>query len=361
MTRHAASSSTTSRPVTVRIAGAPGMVLAVPQYLGFHPTESLVLLCLTAPRGRVGPVARVDLFEPGTPGVVDQLVGCAVRYADAVAVIGYYSGERPTCLDVLVTALAEAEVPVTEVLSVRAGRIRRARTAATERADPGVPMPGPDDDAARHLAAASALAGRTVLPSRQALAASVAAPSGPRLVAARAAIAQAGEALDRGSADSGGADGPAGDAARLDAAFAQAVGEHARTGDVSAGTAALLIALCRGVACRDRLVALAVGSGDPDVVPMLIAVVARCPDEHAAQICSVLSVAAYRFGDGALAQCAADRTLAAAPDHRLAHLMLSVMAAGLPPAELASMADILDATGDPADDDADGSATVSDG
>ena len=175
MTRHITSPSTPIGPVTVRLSGPQGMVLAVPQYLGFHPTESLVLLCLTAPRGRVGPVARVDLFEPDNTDAVEQLVGCAVRYADAAAVIGYYAGDRPACLDVLIAALTEADVPVTEVLSVRSGRIRRARTDAAERADPGVPVPGPDDEGAQRLAAASALAGRSVLPSRQALAESLAA------------------------------------------------------------------------------------------------------------------------------------------------------------------------------------------
>jgi hypothetical protein len=79
---------------------------------------------------------------------------------------------------------------------------------------------------------------------------------------------------------------------------------------------------------------------------MLISVVSRCPDEDAPQICSVLAVAAYRYGDGALAQCAVDRVLAEEPHHRLAHLMLSAMEGGLPPGELATMADIATAAAD---------------
>jgi len=71
---------------------------------------------------------------------------------------------------------------------------------------------------------------------------------------------------------------------------------------------------------------------------MLIAVATSVPDGDAAEVCAVLAVAAYRRGDGALAQVAVDRCLSAEPDHRLAHPMLAVMAAGLPPDELEHLA-----------------------
>lgn len=61
------------------------------------------------------------------------------------------------------------------------------------------------------------------------------------------------------------------------------------------------------------------------------------PDDVAAELCSVLAVAAYRAGDGALAQVAVDRCLRGDPEHRLAHLMLGVMAAGLHPDELTGL------------------------
>jgi hypothetical protein len=51
----------------------------------------------------------------------------------------------------------------------------------------------------------------------------------------------------------------------------------------------------------------------------------------------VLAVVAYRHGDGALAQVAVDRCLAAEPHHRLAHLLLAIMAAGLHPDELVTL------------------------
>ena len=126
---HSGSSASTQRASTVvRLSGPQGLALAVPQHLGFHPERSLVLLCLKAPRGRVGPVARIDLYDPAIPGPTEQLVGTAHRYADAVAVLCYHDGDRPACLDALLDALAEAGIPVTDVLSVCEGRIRRARS-----------------------------------------------------------------------------------------------------------------------------------------------------------------------------------------------------------------------------------------
>ena len=51
-------------------------------------------------------------------------------------------------------------------------------------------------------------------------------------------------------------------------------------------------------------------------------------------MCAALAVIAYRKGDGALAQVALDRALHSDPAHRLAHLMLAVMAAGMHPSDL---------------------------
>jgi len=48
----------------------------------------------------------------------------------------------------------------------------------------------------------------------------------------------------------------------------------------------------------------------------------------------VLAMVAYRHGDGALAQLAVDRCLLAEPEHRLAHLMIAIMSAGIHPDQL---------------------------
>jgi hypothetical protein len=114
--------------------------------------------------------------------------------------------------------------------------------------------------------------------------------------------------------------------------------ELRQAGRVATGTAAELIVLTNSVAVRDAVIARAVAQYDTDWVATFISVVTRCPPEEAAEICSVLAVVAYRYGDGALSQVAIDRCLAAEPRHRLGHLLLSATGAGLPPEELAELA-----------------------
>jgi len=349
MSRHRTRSATAQRtPTVVRLSGPQGLALAVPQYLGFHPERSLVLLCMTAPRGRVGPVARIDLFDPAEADPSAQLVGCAARYADAVAVLCYHDGPRPQCLDALLAGLDQAGVPVTDVLSVADGLIRRADTPRHQLEDPGVPLPDRDDAQAQRLAAASALAGRQPLPNRESLARSIAGPTGSDARAARDAI-DAARRTRRTTRPPAPEAYPAqrGEAIVL---LDEAMGQQAREGGVGPSAAADLITFCDTVTGRDLLIAAAIARDDPDVVAMLISVAGRTPDAEAPGICSVLAVAAYRFGDGALAHCALDRVLAREPGHRLAHLMVAAISGGLPPHELASMAGIGE-DGDDGDDD----------
>ncbi len=75
---------------------------------------------------------------------------------------------------------------------------------------------------------------------------------------------------------------------------------------------------------------------DSTQIARLISAAQTTPDSDSRtpEVCAVLAVVAYRHGDGALAQVAIDRTLRLHPDHRLAHLMLAVMAAGITPSAL---------------------------
>ena len=76
--------------------------------------------------------------------------------------------------------------------------------------------------------------------------------------------------------------------------------------------------------------------GDRAAVPALVAAAqaTRDADPRIPNMCAALAVLAYRSGDGALAQVALDRALCSDPVHRMSQLMLAVMAAGLPPADL---------------------------
>ena len=67
---------------------------------------------------------------------------------------------------------------------------------------------------------------------------------------------------------------------------------------------------------------------------MFIELARWAPDEAATQVCATLAVIAYRQGDGALAQLAVDRVLAAEPSHRLAGVLLELFNSGVRPEEL---------------------------
>jgi hypothetical protein len=47
----------------IHIFGTAGLLSVIPVVLGYHPTDSLVVVCLQGERHQVGPVARVDLSD----------------------------------------------------------------------------------------------------------------------------------------------------------------------------------------------------------------------------------------------------------------------------------------------------------
>jgi hypothetical protein len=107
--------------------------------LGFHPKESLVLICIREP-GSIGPVARADLDDERDSAPISamarQLASYAVHYAEIAALVCYTDRPgRPVLLDAAVTELQAAEVPLLDVLTVRDSIIRHGRTADIEDAD----------------------------------------------------------------------------------------------------------------------------------------------------------------------------------------------------------------------------------
>ena len=83
--------TTTDDLVPLKVSGPRGLLAVVPSMLGFHPQESVVMLCLHGPRRRVGPVARVDLPPGRDRPLAEHLAEHARRYADEVVVVSYQS------------------------------------------------------------------------------------------------------------------------------------------------------------------------------------------------------------------------------------------------------------------------------
>jgi hypothetical protein len=338
MTPPAAPASSTG-PQVVRLSGPQGIVAAIPHYLGFVPENSLVLLCLTSPRDRVGPVCRIDLPPPGYPEVLSPMLECARRHADSAAIVCYHEGPRPPCIDDLADGLRDRRIPIVATLSVSEGRIRDARSDSAARRDRGMPLLAADDTQAIALRSAAVLAGRPPLPNRAALAASIT----PTAEGDDAGMRQA---IDAALAELAPAVAAAGRRLTpelvewIDAVLDVLDAEYRGCGRVAAESAARAIALAHHPGSRDLIIARAVSRPDRDTVGFAISVAAQCPDDYCAQWCAVLAVAAYRSGDGALAHCALDRTQHAEPEHRLARLLRSSIGAGLPPASLDVLARI---------------------
>ncbi len=339
----------------IRISGPDGLLAVVPSSLGFHPTDSLVLMCFTGGRSALGPVARVDLPRGRNADLVNYLVGVALTHADRVVVVCYpRRRRRPAVMTELIEELLAAGIGVMNGLIVHAGRYWEAPRERTLRLADSYPVPGLHNPTVAALAAENALTGRAVLADREQLRNSIAGPRGDRRRIAEAAIiavAQGrGPDLPEPTARTGtraAVDGfsrplpvsPLPD--RLERAVAGALAQVADRGTVSAELAAELAVCCLDRTTRDAILLRGLFEFDRVWLPMLISCAAWTPDAWAAGVCAVLSVIAYRHGEGALAQVSVDRCLRGEPGNRLAGLMLATMGAGLRPEILDGMLEAL--------------------
>ena len=141
--------TTTDDVTPIRVSGPAGLLAVVPTMLGFHPSNSLVLMCLSGERRRVGPVARVDLPPGHDRPLAARLTMHALNHADEVVVISYQTTAAPSTP---AGRPAGRPGPGGCRRHGRHGGARRASAspalnAAMERAHPGIPVPDADDPA----------------------------------------------------------------------------------------------------------------------------------------------------------------------------------------------------------------------
>lgn len=294
----------------------------IPPLLGFLPEESLVMLCL---RGkRAGPVIRCDLpSREHVTQLAGHLASTAIRHGDSVALY-VYSGhpDAPAILQATLDVVVAQGLPVVDAIIVN-GPVasflpdQRGNTAAP------IHVPLPDDPLVSTLQAATVMAGRTILPTRAALVASIAPPRAGKLRRARQTMKAARRLFDA----------PPATAEALEV-LDGALFEVQRCGTVGPLVAASLALVAQPKLVRDLMIARIFADRESEWLPMLISAITQVPADESADLCVVLGLAAYRDGDGALAQVAVDRCFQTEPEHRLAELLLDIMAAGLPPAFL---------------------------
>ncbi|MCV2488115.1 DUF4192 domain-containing protein, partial [Geodermatophilus sp. YIM 151500] len=233
----------------------------------------------------------------------------------------------------LVLAAAAAGLPVRQALLVRRGRWW-SYDCPHPCCAPGAGTPLPED--VGELAAASVAAGTVVAADRDELLARIAPPDGSAAAAMTAAVLRAGHAA-AGRAD-GGAEAAAAAAWRtITAAVARCATGRPRGSRLSDDEVAGVVWALRDVRVRDRALGLSLG-GDPAAAETLwTECTRRAPAPLDAAPATLLAVAAWLRGDGAMAGIALDRALAGDPGYALAGLLARALAACLPPAELRAL------------------------
>jgi hypothetical protein len=320
----------------VRLSGPDDVIGILPWRLGFHPTESLVLVVLQGSRRRERLVMRLDLPAPDDePAVAADTATKAVQAeADEVLLVVYTDEPRPDgglprcdLVDDLVDLLADDGVDVPEAVLVSGGRRWSYLCADPRCCTPeGVPLPDRPTPAADAYAAEAVVRGTVVLPDRDALRRSVTPSDHPVAVAVRE---QAWDELDRLLTSRDLAAASADLLARLRARFARG---HR---DEPSPAEALLVALgLRDAVARDALMTAALDDDATEVRDLVGQVARLVDDEVAAPVCTVLGWLAYTSGEGALALVAVERALSAEPGCTMAQLLLGGIDGMVPPSAL---------------------------
>jgi Domain of unknown function (DUF4192) len=322
----------------VRIGGPGDLLDALPRMLGYVPTESAVLVALRPPRGRVTLSMRVDLPPRRQEVSCARLLAGHAQRAGATSALLVIYDDRPApaanqwrgaslTREVRAALRQRGGLRLTDAVVVRAGRWRSLLCT-----DSGCcPLEGqPLRDDSRPSAAAVALvaAGATALPSRAALAASVAAPSGPAAVElARLQAAAAEELAARMEAGE-----PVADVrAETVALFRAALDRSPSAEPLSDEGAARLLAGLVDIGARDVVLGWAGDQDTERLLALLLALAPRAVEPLEAPVLTALAWVAYARGDGGLANIAVERALASEPDYTMAQLVASGLESGLHP------------------------------
>jgi hypothetical protein len=317
------------------------LVAATPYLLGFHPTDSLVVLgfddrrFVFAVRGGLS-----DAADPPELMAGDALEAAGRPEISAVAIIGYGpASEVDPMVDALRRSAAERGLFVKDALRVDSGRwwsylCEDPRCCTPE----GTPI----DHTTSEVAARCAYQGLAAAPSRDHLARLVAPVGGP----ARTAMTQATDRAEERFRDwlSAIPEGEQAAAVLAEgrAAVDAAIARYADGGALDDDELAWLTILLVSIPVRDAAWWSATdvelhlrlwGDAIRRVDPALVAAPA-----------TLLGFTAWRAGDGVLAGLALDRALHEDPSYSLAHTILECVQQGPPP-------DVLDDWGTPAWDE----------
>jgi hypothetical protein len=338
--RHAKGQHADAQPAAaqtrIRVSSVAGFLAIVPHLLGFHPSQSMVVVGLNARRGRIVLGFRYDLPDPPDAARSQEIAQHATRVLRARRIkttiaAGYGPGTLVTPVaESLRAALLDAGITLRDLLRVQDGRYWSYTCQDPGCCPPdGVPFDGPAHPAAGALAAA----GMTACPDRAALAGSLAPLTGP----AAASVSQATERALRRAGDfvaapAGEADGPRRLVEAGREAVRAAIGIYRRGGQITDHDelAWLTIALA-DLRVRDDAWARMEPRFRAAHRRLWTDVVRHALEPYVPAPASLLAFTAWQSGEGALANIAIERALAADPGYSMAHLIGQAVDAGLPP------------------------------
>ncbi len=307
-----------SGPTTFRLRNETDLIALVATTLGFHPTRSIVLVCVDE-RGQVFQ-ARCDL-APRTsdiPGVVDSLLSAARRNGGRATFLVTYTGDTRLSRAHLRAVTRQLHATGREVvmrLRVHEGRWYPAAGPGSPATRFGVPF----DLGSHPLMARRVLRGEVMHADRDRLVSSLDPLAGPESEAVAAAYA------DLGPLENAGPAALTGEAEWL----ARTLRESPETWPPA--TVARVLRAVRIGSVRD--VALcSIDRGTAETwVRVWQRVMRLSPREALAAPAALLGFSAWVGGDGALAWCGVERAFAVDPGQSLARLVNDVLEAAIPP------------------------------
>lgn len=332
MTTACLTSPEPSDPAKVTLRGPADLIAATPYLLGFHPSESLVVVAFHGKR--LGFAARGDLPDPTQPTefATAALLDVVTRQqADAVAIVGYGPAERVDPLLAELWGAADSRnLYVKDVLRVHQGRWWSILCD-----DPGCcPSEGTSLElTTSEVSARLAFEGLTAAPSREDRERELTPVAGPELAGILAATGRAehrlAELLMRLPEDEWAETLLVEGTAAIEAGIERYAQEGARLDD---DDMAWLIVLVGHLPVRDA--AWQAVTHEPAHLRLWSDATRRAEPGLAAPAACLLAFTAWRSGDGVLARLALERALVSDPSYPLARLMMEGLQRGEPPSSL---------------------------
>jgi hypothetical protein len=314
----------------IRVTQPAELLAAVPYLIGFHPSDSLIIVGIRSSKLHFAVRADLDECHTASTTAAQQLATVLARQkVDAAIVIGYGSIKRVTpAVDSVRQSLVALSIPIVDALRVTEGRFYSYDCVRPECCPPEGRAFQPETSV---IAAEATFAGHVALPNRATLAGRIAPIEEPARTAMAEATNRAEARLVTGLERPGGhRDLVAEGVELIEAALNRHYSGDVLTDDETAWLSTLLLLVEVGDAARQ-----VVEQRPEDAhIPLWTDVTRRAQPGMVAPASTLLAYAAYLTGQGGLASVALERAHADDPYYPMAHLLRDAILSGVPPHRL---------------------------